>query len=278
MKIFFGDNQFLGVNHSSGKGGKYLEKYETAESIANTLRDAWEAGIRDFSFTVNKKTINAINLVKRDCPFNLHPCLPYAHGVNELILDKGLAGAVLFKVRQFGFLNLAIAAMEALFYRNRKLLKLLVRSELEGVPMENVRSIGLLNVATDFILGSKRFNLLQDFYFVIANEFNCKPTFYTMNFKKLADSTWGRGLNDCAIVFNFNKNSFRTNPSLEDVKDTIDQYKDKETIAMSLFSGSGPSEVSALLNENTSLSGVLFGSSKKENIVSNYALFSRAKK
>ena len=273
MKIYFGDNQFLGVNHSSGKGGGYLDKYATAELIADTLRDAWSVGIRDFSFTVNEKTINAINLVKTDCPFNLHPSLPYAHRVNDLVLDKGLAGAVIFKIRQFGLLSLATAALAALCNRNRKLLKLLVRSELDGIPMENVRSIGLLNIATDFMLGSKRFDLLQDFYFVVSKEFDCKPMFYTMNFGKLADALWGQGLIDCAIVFNFNKNSFRTNPSLKNVRDAVEQYRDRETIAMSLFSGSGPTEVSNLLADIPSLSGVLFGSSQKENIENNYALF-----
>jgi hypothetical protein len=274
MKIYFGDNQFLGVNHSSGKGSDYLNKYETAELIADTLREAWEVGIRDFSFTVNDKTIKAINLIKTDCPFNLHPSLPYAHRINDLVLDKGLAGAVLFKIKQFGFFNLVSAGFAALFNKNRKILKLLVLSELNGIPMDNVRSIGLLNIATDFILGSKRRDLLEDFYFVVEKDFNCKPMFYTMNFGKLADTLWGQGLTDCAIVFNFNKNSFRTNPSLDSVREAVERYRERETIAMSLFSGSQPQEVCDVLAEIPSLSGVLFGSSSAVNIKSSYLLLS----
>jgi hypothetical protein len=269
MKIYFGDNQFLGVNHSSGKGNDYLNKYETAEMIAVTLRQAWNLGIRDFSFTVNRKTIEAINLVKTECPFNLHPCLPYAHRVNDLILDKGLGGAVLFKVKQFGFLKLVMAGLAALFNKNRKILELLVRSELEGIPMANVRSIGLLNIATDFLLGSKRVDLLHDFYFVVSEQLHCKPMFYTMNFEKLADSLWGEGLLGCAIVFNYNKNSFRTNPSLNSIKLAVEKYRDRETIAMSLFSGSEPKEVIEVISQISSLSGILFGSSKAVNIKNN---------
>jgi len=272
MKIYFGDNQFLGVNHSAGKGDDYLSKYETAEDVAGTLRGAWEVGIRDFAFTVNAKTIKAINLVKTDCPFNLHPSLPYAHRINDLVLDKGLAGAILFKIREFGFFNLFNAGLAALLNKNRKILKLLVLSELDGIPMENVRSIGLLNIATDFILGSKRRDLLEDFYFVVAKDFNCKPIFYTMNFGKLADSIWGEGLLDCAIVFNYNKNSFRTNPSLNCVREAVERYRERETIAMSLFSGSQAQEVCDVLAEIPSISGVLFGSSSRENIKSNYML------
>ena len=29
MKAYYGDNQFLGVNHSSGKGAAYLAKYDS---------------------------------------------------------------------------------------------------------------------------------------------------------------------------------------------------------------------------------------------------------
>mgnify|MGYP006074819699 CR=1 FL=1 len=272
MKIYFGDNQFLGVNHSAGRAIDYLGKYKTAEDVAMTLRDAWAVGIREFSFTVNDKTIEAINIVKADCPFYLHPALPYAHRVNDLILDKGLAGTVMFKIKQFGFFRVAIAGLSALFNRNRKLLSLLVRSELDGIPMENVRSIGLLNIATDFVLGSQRVDLLHDFHYVVSEQFKCRTMFYTMNFSKLADSLWGRGAIDCGIVFNYNKSGFRTNPSLAAVRSSVEYYKDRETIAMSLFSGSPPDEIAGLILQVPSLSGVLFGSSRKDNIKSNYAM------
>ena len=275
MKVFFGDNQFLGVNHSSGKGSEYLDKYKTPESIAETLRDAWNTGIRDFSFTVNDKTIAAINLIKDECPFNLHPCLPYAHRINELILEKGLAGTVFFKIKQFGFFSIVSAGTKAMFSKYSKMIDLLIRSELNGIPMENVHSIGLLNVATDFLLGSKRFDLLYDFYDVVTTKYKCKPLFYTNNFEKLADNFWGNGLSKCAIVFNYNKSGFRTNPSLESLTLAISKYHDRETIAMSVFSGSKPNEVEGILAKVPSLSGVLFGSSKKINIENSYELIKR---
>lgn len=275
MKVFFGDNQFLGVNHSAGKGSLYQSKYETAEDIATTLRDAWNVGIRDFSFTVNDKTIRAINIVRADCPFNLHPSFPYAHMINSLILEKGLFGTIFFKIRQFGFFNIFVASIASLFNRNKKLISLLLLSELENLPMENVHSIGLLNIATDFILGSNRTDLLYDFYEVVSSEFHTKPTFYTMNFPMLADVLWGRGFNNCAIVFNYNKSGFRTNPSLEKVRLTINKYSQQESIAMSIFSGSQPDDVENLLLEVPSLSGVVFGSSQKSNIAKNYCMLKK---
>mgnify|MGYP000011740237 CR=1 FL=1 len=269
MKAYFGDNQFIGVNHSEGKGLDYLSKYESVEDIAITLRDAWDAGIRDFCFTVNKKTIDAINLVISDCPFNLHPALPYAHRVNELLLEKGLIGTLTQKVGQFGVLNLIRAGGTGLFGKYDNIFHLLVRSELEGIPMEYVKSVGLLNVAADFVLGLNRADLLHSFYRVVKDRLGCKPMFYTMNFPLMAESLWGSGYTDCGLIFNYNKNGFRTNPSISEVQKCISKYSDRETIAMSLFSGGKESELKEVLSTVPSLSGVLFGSSKKVNIENN---------
>ena len=126
MKIFFGDNQFLGVNHSEGKGIEYLQKYSTANEVATTLEEAWKVGIRDFCFTVDQKTIDAVNLIVDDCPFNLHPALPYAHRVNNLISDKGLAGALFTKALSAGFPDLILGGLNGLFGRYDRVFKLLI--------------------------------------------------------------------------------------------------------------------------------------------------------
>ena len=269
MKAYYGDNQFLGVNHSSGKGAAYLAKYSSAADIAETLKLAWNEGARDFCFTVNDRTIEAVNLIKADYPFNLHPALPYAQRVNELIAEKGFIGTLSSKVSQFGLLSLTLALFPALFGRYKRLIRLLIRSELQGVPMENVKSIGLLNVANDFVLGINRADLLYCFYEVVNDDLDCKPFFYTMNFPAMAELLWGNGYCNCAIVFNYNRAGFRTNPSKDDVRNCVNKFADNDSIAMSLFSGSNPDEVNEVLTEIPSLSGVLFGSSSSINIGNN---------
>lgn len=273
MKIFFGDNQFLGVNHSDGKSIEYLDQYNTAEQIAATLTDAWDAGIRDFCFTVNQKTIVAINMVIEDCPFDLHPALPYAHRVNDLISEKGLAGALFHKAKSAGFYNLIVASTKGFFGRYDHAFRLLIKTEIEGIPLKSIKSIGLLNIATDFLLGLKRTDLLYSFYRAVNNGFDKKPLFYTMNFPALAESLWESEYNNCAIVFNYNNSGFRTNPNLNAVKHCIQKYKTNESIAMSVFSGGQISEVGNLVKEASCLTGVLFGTSKKKNMISNIDLF-----
>jgi hypothetical protein len=273
MKIFFGDNQFLGVNHSDGKGIKYLEKYSTAEEIANTLRDAWDVGIKDFCFTVNHKTIQAICLVVDDCPFNLHPALPYAHNVNNLIAEKGLAKALFYKIKRAGLLNIILAGSKAFFGRYDHAFRLLIASEIEGIPIKNIKSIGLLNIASDFLLGLQRYDLIYSFYRAVDKGFGKKPSFYTMNFPSMADILWGSGYKDCAIVFNLNTSEFRTNPCLNDVLESINKYEDYESIVMSIFSGGKPETVPKLLKKAPKIKGILFGTSKKVNMIDNIKLF-----
>jgi hypothetical protein len=273
MKIYFGDNQFLGVNHSDGKGIGYLDKYNTADKIAMTLRDAWDSGIRDFCFTVNQQTIDAVCLVIDDCPFNLHPALPYAHRVNDLISEKGLAIALFNKARSAGMPSLALASIKALCGRYDHAFKVLITTEIEGIPFDNIKSIGLLNIASDFLLGLNRGDLLHSFYRAVNNGFGKRPLFYTMNFPALADTLWGAGFNDCGLVFNYNSSGFRTNPNLAEVKQYIKKYKTNESIAMSIFSGGHVDGISHLLSETPELSGVLFGTSKKTNMIKNIKLF-----
>lgn len=269
MKIYFGDNQFLGVNHSDGKGGGYLEKYKSPEDIAKTLKEAWSVGLHDFCFTVNQKTIDAINLIIEECPFNLHPAIPYAQRVNSMIAEKGLGGALLQKCREAGLIDMLSAGIKSFFDRYDHAFKILIHTELSNIPMNRVESIGMLNVASDFLLGLRRTDLLYSFYRAVTYSFNKKPIFYTMNFPSLADCLWGRGYDNCSIVFNYNTSGFRTNPRITEVKQCIHKFSDRETIAMSIFSGANARDIDSCPVELSGLKGVLFGSSSKSNMIKN---------
>lgn len=272
MKVIFGDNQFLGVNHSAGRGSEYFNKYSDPRAIADTLRDAWSVGLRDFAFTVSDRTITALDMVASECPFNLHPALPYAQRINQLVLEKGLAGAMAMKARRFGTYSLVRGGVGALFGRNRFGLSLLIRSELDGLDMSRVRSVGLLNVATDFAAGSNRYDILLDFCDIVENDLGVNATLYTMNFPTVAGVLWGHEKRRCSLVFNLNLAGFRVNPSLTSVLDTVRKFAEHDTVAMSIYSGGGADEALAILRQAPDLSGVLFGSSKRSNIRANYEM------
>tara|TARA_B100000795_G_C22801861_1_gene442383 strand:+ start:2004 stop:2831 length:828 start_codon:yes stop_codon:yes gene_type:complete len=273
MKIYFGDNQFLGVNHSQGLGSHYLDRYKDPQSIADTLKDAWEAGIKDFSFTVTPKTIQAIHLIIEDCPFNLHPSIPYAHAVNDLISEKGLLGAIKDKVVKAGVLSTVTSIFAAMFGNYTPVIGSLIRAELAGLPMSRVQSVGLLNVATDFLIGIDRFDILRQFDLAVQ-KMGVQTVFYTMNFERLAKGISNEGCKGCSIVFNLNQSGFRMNPSKKAVFESLKKYDYFETVAMSLFSGSQKEDLRKFLTSCPKIDGVLFGSSNKNNIVNSVKLFS----
>lgn len=277
MKIYFGDNQFLGVNHTQGLGSHYSDRYKDSEDIAATLKDAWEAGIKDFSFTVTPKTVEAIHLVIDSCPFNLHPSIPYAHAVNDLISESGLLGAVKDKVLKAGVFPTITSLFPAAFGNYVPVIGSLIRAELAGLPISKVQSIGLLNVATDFLVGINRFDILHQFNLAVK-KMRVNTVFYTMNFERLAKGISNEGCRECSIVFNLNQSGFRMNPSKQEVLKSLKQYNSFDKVAMSLFSGSQEGELRKFLKSCPDIDGVLFGSSNKNNIINSVALFSSSQK
>ncbi len=277
MKIYFGDNQFLGVNHADDKSSIYLDKYANPEDIKETLIIAHNSGIRDFCFTVNEKIVLALKMLDKKYKFNLHPCIPYAQEVNNQIQKNGVIGAILEMSKGSGFLGLFLGITSAIFKKYDLLLYQLVKYQLKDIDHENIKSVGLLNTASDFALGLKRYDLLHTYYKVIKYRFKYKPMFFTMNFPLMAECIWGKGYYDCSLVFNYNIGEFRTNPSMKKVQESLKKYAGKDAIAMSVFSGSSKEDVEKLFNQEILPQGILFGSSREENIRSNIKFFEALK-
>jgi hypothetical protein len=274
LKAYFGDNQFVGVNHTGGRGREYVDKYSSVESIATTLRQAWLVGIRDFSFTIMPRTTAAINEIYADCPFRLHPAVPYAHTVYELIAQKGLSGALREKLRSIGIYNLVRSLAYASGGHYTPLISSLIKAEISGLPVEGVKSIGLLNIATDFLLGSKRGDVLANFHGA-AEGMGLKPTFYTMNPVLLVTALDENLLQGSRVVFNLNDSGFRVNPSMPEVLALLQKPSAQEYLIMSLFSGASGG-VEEFLETVPNLHGVLFGSSNRKHIEESYRTISHS--
>lgn len=270
MLVMFGDNQFIGVNHTGTKVKQYTEQFENAEDIAVVLRGAWDAGIRDFSFTVRPLTTEAINLVLDDCPFSLHPAVPYAHTINEVLTESGFVG--LFK-KYLDFkscLKLPVALIQSFFDKYTVAWELYLKSELSELPSENIKSIGLLNVCADFFLGAERFDVLDGFCISVRKKFNTIPVIYTMNFPKMAEKIWKNDESSTRIIFNYNELGFRMNPSKTEVIEAMDKYSNNDIGVMSVFSGIGGLDPIDYIESNKSIKSVTFGSASASRIKKNY--------
>ena len=64
-RIFFGDNQFFGVNHmSEDKARQQLMRFQNIEAIAEVLHSAYEAGVHGFMCTTHDRIAELVRIVK----------------------------------------------------------------------------------------------------------------------------------------------------------------------------------------------------------------------
>jgi hypothetical protein len=275
MKVIFGDNQFLGVEHSGRKVSEYREAFRSEKQIADTLKMAWAAGLREYAFTATPMMLKIVASISAECPFTLHPAFPYAQAVNKKLADMGLLGAFTDVVRSSSVFSVIAAATSSFRHDYRRALELYMRYDLQGINWERVGSVGLLNVATDFLLGLRRQDILDQFCQVVRLRYGKVPVLYTMNFPRLAESIWRDDQHETRIVFNFNERGFRVNPSLSSVIDAMDVHRGREIYIMSLYSGRGSTEPERYLARFPAVKGVLFGSSNVGRIRSNFESLSR---
>jgi hypothetical protein len=132
------------------------------------------------------------------------------------------------------------------------------------------------NIITDLLLGMGRGDILVEFIKSVYN-MGYKPGIITLNpimFDKLLkneqEAEW---LKDLIVCFNINKEGFNVFPSLDFVEDFIESSPKYKLMGMSIFA-SGAANIPHSINyiKKLKLDYVVFGSSRLENIKSNFNL------
>jgi hypothetical protein len=274
LTIFFGDNQFLGVNHSGGRSNEYFAAYADKNKVLRTLNDALDSGISDFSFTVSDRTVGAyLEFIKTNPEVNLHPCFPYAQFVNNKLTQKGTLGYSLELAKKAGFLSILKSLNHYfLFKESTELMKVITTVFTSEIPSKNLKSLSLLNVFVDLLIGAGRWDILIGFI-QACRELEVEANFYTMNPTRLMETLWANGRNaDVRITFNFNQKGFRMNPNQDIVMETCKRFEGHKITAMSLFSG-GDNQAFKFVENKSYIESVLFGSSSKSRIINNVNKF-----
>ena len=116
-----------------------------------------------------------------------------------------------------------------------KISKIVIQKEIENINKDKIESIGLLNIATDFLVASRRTDILKDFYDSVR-ELDYEVVFYTLNPEKLYQAIVHENMFDSKMVINFNEKGFKVFPNIESVisltkKSKVDIY------GMSVFNG-----------------------------------------
>jgi hypothetical protein len=278
-RIFFGDNQFFGVNHMSEEKARQQQmRFQDLDAIMAVLRNAYEAGVPGFMCTTHERIGEVVKLIRQDRQnwdgFYFLPGMPYAHKYANAVTEHGYLGALKQFLPKEGLLDAAIRGGKAIATKDiQSMMTLLVDAEMRMFDGFNTPIIFLQNIVTDLLLGLG----MQDAFAVFAKHvkarYGAEPGFFTMNLPMLLPVLHRAGLENPVVCANVNKLGFRMSGGIEAYRDACDRYPAK-VIAMSvLASGAIPAAeaIEWVCNESY-VQSIVFGASSRANIASTVQL------
>jgi hypothetical protein len=281
MKLILGDNQFFGINHYDlNKGIKTKELFSDVSSIVEFIRRAQELGLDGFMINSNRKGYDVVKNYTKINNEEIHYSIPYPHKYSSLVNEDGMLSLLKYFLKNTSVSNLFISLPRFVFTRNLKYLMPLVISLEIPSNLPKGSTVYMQNIITDMLIGMNRFDILETFAKILRNK-GYKPGLITLNPVKL-DSLIikSRILNegDVTVCFNINYDGFNVFPSKSVVEKFVKRNHEYKLMGMSIFA-SGGANISTSIDyiKALDLDYVVFGSSKLENIQSNFISFREIK-
>ena len=278
-RIFFGDNQFFGVNHMSEEKARQQQmRFQDLDAIMAVLRNAYEAGVPGFMCTTHERIGEVVKRIRQDRQnwdgFYFLPGMPYAHKYANAVTEHGYLGALKQFLPKEGLLDAAIRGGKAIATKDiQSMMTLLVDAEMRMFDGFNTPIIFPQNIVTDLLLGLGMQEAFAVFAKHVKARYGAEPGFFTMNLPMLLPVLHRAGLENPVVCANVNKLGFRMSGGIEAYRDACDRYPAK-VIAMSvLASGAIPAAeaIEWVCNESY-VQSIVFGASSRANIASTVQL------
>jgi len=278
MKIILGDNQFFGINHFDlKKGEKTKLKFDTTTKIEAFIKDSLKIGLDGFMINSNEKGYELVNNSKFDDAKEIHYSIPYPHKYASMVNENGMLSLFKHLVKNTSLTKNIIGGLRLVTTQNLKTIAPLALNLEVPNNLKKGSYVFMQNIITDLLLGMGRGDILLEFIKSVI-KLGYKPGIITLNpimFDKLLENEKeAKWLKDLIVCFNINKEGFNVFPSLESVESFIDSRPKYKLMGMSIFaSGAANIPQSIIYIKNLKLDYAVFGSSRLENIESNYNLF-----
>jgi len=278
MKIILGDNQFFGINHFDlKKGEKTKMKFNTIEKIEAFIKYSLKIGLDGFMINSNEKGYELVNNSKFDRVKEIHYSIPYPHKYASMVNENGMLSLFKHLVENTSLTKNIIGGLRLVATQNLKTIAPLALNLEVPKNLKKGSYVFMQNIITDLLLGMGRGDILLEFIKSVV-KLGYKPGIITLNpimFDKLLDNEKeAKWLKDLIVCFNINKEGFNVFPSLDSVESFIDSKPKYKLMGMSVFaSGAANIPQSIIYIKKLKLDYVVFGSSRLENIKSNYNLF-----
>ena len=278
MKIILGDNQFFGVNHFDlKKGQKTKLKFDTAKKIEAFINDSLEIGLDGFMINSNQKGYEMIDNCKFSSNKEIHYSVPYPHKYASMVNEKGMMSLFSYVFKNTSFIKNIISGIKLVTTQDLKSITPLALNLEVPKNLKKGSYVYLQNIITDLLLGLGRGDILIEFIKEVFN-MGYKPGIITLNpimfDKLLKNEQEAKWLKHLIVCFNINKEGFNVFPCLETVEDFVGSRRIYKLMGMSIFA-SGAANIPHSINyiKKLNLDYVVFGSSRLENIKSNFQLF-----
>nr|NUR37772.1 hypothetical protein [Sphingomonas sp.] len=278
-RIFFGDNQFFGINHfSEEKARQQAIKFQDLSAILGVLQSALSAGVNGFMCTTHE-TVGQIADEVRAHPekwdgFRFYPGMPYAHKYANAVTELGYIGALKKLIPSGGMIDTLTRGTRAVLGKDiESVMAMLVDAEMKMFDGLETPVIFLQNVVTDLILGLGASDVFASFAKYVKRRYKAEAGFFTMNLPKLLEALNSAGVDNPIVCANVNKAGFRMSGGIEGYRDAAARYPAR-VIAMSVFASGGipPREAIEWVTNEPYVESIVFGASSRGNIESTVAL------
>lgn len=282
-KVILGDNQFLGVNHANqAKAGELYERFKNPDAILEVIGFAYDAGVRDFMFTVHDRYGPVFDEIRRSNMFPdlfYTPCLPYAYKYWNKLNEAGLIGLLMATVGQIRKRDAVLGLLQLGMGDISGIAKCAINIEVnmcDGLPL---RGIFLQNLAFDLLMAFELYGVIEKISNSADKRFDCKLGFITMNHPEAVDVLCNKiGLHRPWLCSNYNISGFRMHPSKQKSEASFASGL-TNNIAMSVFAASQKSPRESLeyvvsKMDTGQIKSILFGSSDSKNLRGNVKIIS----
>lgn len=282
-RIFFGDNQFFGVNHmSEEKARQQLMRFQDINAIVDVLHDAYSAGVPGFMCTTHERMIDVLQIIKRDpqrwSNLSIYPGMPYAHKYANAMTEQGPFEAIKQFLPSGGLVDAMMRGGKALFTQDvESVVTLLIDAEMKAFEGMRTPIIFLQNVVTDLILGLGYYDAFRMFSDHVTKKYGAEPGYFTMNLPMLLPALEAAGVKNPIVCANVNKIAFRMSGGIDAYRDATNKHPAR-VIAMSVLASGAipPKEAIEWVVNEPYVKSILFGASSRRNIESTVALIREA--
>jgi hypothetical protein len=278
-RIFFGDNQFFGINHfSEEKARQQAMKFQDIGAILDVLQSALKAGVTGFMCTTHD-TVGQIADAVRAHPekwsgFRFYPGMPYAHKYANAVTELGYMGALKKFVPSGGMVDTLTRGTRAVLGKDvEAVMTMLVDAEMKMFDGLDTPIVFLQNVVTDLILGLGAHEVFASFARYVERRYRAEAGFFTMNLPKLLAALHSAGVENPIVCANVNKAGFRMSGGIDGYREAAARFPAR-VIAMSVLASGGipPREAIEWVTGEPYVESIVFGASSRGNIENTVAL------